>query len=419
MNRKVVFLWSPSHVGIQWNEYVDKLASDINKSDEPLPDYKSFAFRGQEIRQKVIEDWSDIAGLKYKVKRTPVAGVPGVPDKSTRTCHSAYLGYGLWWDEGLKPRTTGKSPFLSLGKVDLSKTNADGEDKTYEELAFPTKIRNKEVARFTRVITEHFPSGEYKKRFKLLQPGESDKCPCRLRNRYRETRDHILFKCPYYMRHKKYERKPFVGPFSKRDLAQGKSWYSRRQRGWSSLDVLKFLQLNPMVGTFEWAEILSKCKEDRAQGNEHTMVWARLEAHTVWRAGKVLEFQKEWDGLSEKERKRTEKEAHRKYAAAFDPSKAEKFAEELYRSWQYRDAEEIQEGRREALERNEIMDEPFVHIPIRGVMEPEHIVLGEEVVPPSQAEEHEIAPVNHEDLVLNFAPRVTNIRMRVTASWNT
>ena len=52
MNRKVVFLWSPSHVGIQWNEYVDKLASDINKSDEPLPDYKSFAFRGQEIRQK-------------------------------------------------------------------------------------------------------------------------------------------------------------------------------------------------------------------------------------------------------------------------------------------------------------------------------------------------------------------------------
>ena len=118
------------------------------------------------------------------------------------------------------------------------------------------------------------------------------------------------------------------------------------------------------------------------------MAWARLEAHTVWHAGKVLEFQKEWDGLSEKECKRTKKEAHRKYAMAFDPSKAEKFAEELYRMWQYRDAEEIQEGRREALERNEIMDEPFVHIPIRGVMEPEHRVLGEEVAPPSQAEEH-------------------------------
>ena len=139
------------------------------------------------------------------------------------------------------------------------------------------------------------------------------------------------------------------------------------------------------------------------------MAWARLEAHTVWRAGKVLEFQKEWDGLSEKERKRTEKEAHRKYAAAFDPSKAEKFAEELYRTWQYRDAEEIQEGRREALERNEIMDEPFVHIPIRGVMEPEYRVLGEEVAPPSQPEELEIAPVNHEDPILNFAPRASQV----------
>ena len=94
----------------------------------------------------MIDDWADIAGLNYKVKRTPVAGVPGVPDTSICTCHSAYLGYGLWWDKGLKPHAMGKSPFLSIGKVDLSKKTADGEDKTYEELAFPTKLRNKEVA---------------------------------------------------------------------------------------------------------------------------------------------------------------------------------------------------------------------------------------------------------------------------------
>ena len=36
-------------------------------------------------------------------------------------------------------------------------------------------------------------------------------------------------------------------------------------------------------------------------------------------------------------------------------------------------------------------------------------VLGEEVVPPSQAEEHEIAPVNHEDPILDFAPRASQI----------
>ena len=93
----------------------------------------------------------------------------------------------------------------------------------------------------------------------------------------------------------------------------------------------------------------------------------------------------------------------------FDPSKAEKFAEGLYRMWQYRDTEEIQEGRCEAFERNELVDEPFVHVPIRGVMDLDYGALGEEVVPPSQAEEHEIAPVNHEDPTLDFAPHASQI----------
>ena len=55
------------------------------------------------------------------------------------------------------------------------------------------------------------------------------------------------------------------------------------------------------------------------------------------------------------------------------------------------------------------MDEPFVHVPIRGVMDLDYRALGEEVVPPSQAEEHEIAPVNHEDPVLGFAPRASQM----------
>ena len=59
------------------------------------------------------------------------------------------------------------------------------------------------------------------------------------------------------------------------------------------------------------------------------------------------------------------------------------------------------------LERNEGVDVPFVHIPICGVRNLDYGELGEDIVPPSQAEELEIAPVNHENPVLDHAPRAS------------
>ena len=150
-------------------------------------------------------------------------------------------------DRQFAPKLTGKASHLQIGEIDLSKekTLKDGskQKKTYEELAFPTRIRNSEVARFTRIITNHFPCGEYRKRFKLAQPIKdeqgnvighhmiNDKCLCG-KGGHRETRDHILFQCPFYLRAETFARKPFVGPYKKEHHdRQLNTWYHRRQRG--------------------------------------------------------------------------------------------------------------------------------------------------------------------------------------------
>ena len=207
------------------------------------------------------------------------------------------MGHAFWWDRELAPSLAGKAPHLMIGNVDLATEvrQPDGsmKKKSYEETMFPTKIRNSEVARFTCFITGHFPHGAYKKRFKLLKRDadgeeiEMDKCLCGLGGHV-ETRDHILFSCPFYMRPIPFQRKPFVGPYRKEHHdRQLDTWYHRRQRSWRPSDIMVFLRLNPMVGTFEWAEILAKCKEDQANGNEYSKEWAVVESYTSWRSKKM------------------------------------------------------------------------------------------------------------------------------------
>ena len=88
-----------------------------------------------------------------------------------------------------------------------------------------------------------------------------------------------------------FQRKSFVGPYRKEHHdRQLDTWYHRRQRSWRPSDIMVFLRLNPMVGTFEWAEILAKCKEDQANGNEFSKEWAILESYTKWRSKKMAEL---------------------------------------------------------------------------------------------------------------------------------
>ncbi|CCM05949.1 uncharacterized protein FIBRA_08188 [Fibroporia radiculosa] len=64
----------------------------------------------------------------------------------------------------------------------------------------------------------------------------------------------------------------------------------RRQRGWTEDDVLIFLRLNPMVATFEWAEILAQAATDREEGNHYSIANALLYSHTVMRKSAFTNF---------------------------------------------------------------------------------------------------------------------------------
>ncbi|KAH9917034.1 uncharacterized protein B0H18DRAFT_823046, partial [Fomitopsis serialis] len=145
---------------------------------------------------------------------------------------------------------------------------------------------NADAARFCRVITNHFPCGEFRERFNLLGDGNAY-CICG-QGGHKETRDHMLFECPLWLRVKKHSHSPFIGPFRWHQTKKD-TYYSRFQRTWKPSDVLDFLKLNPWVGSFEWTEILAKCKDDHAAGSKRTMAWARLNAHTVWKQRKWKE----------------------------------------------------------------------------------------------------------------------------------
>ncbi|CCM05819.1 uncharacterized protein FIBRA_08053 [Fibroporia radiculosa] len=64
----------------------------------------------------------------------------------------------------------------------------------------------------------------------------------------------------------------------------------RRQRGWTEDDVLIFLRLNPMVATFEWAEILAQAATDREEGDHYSIANALLYSHTVMRKSAISAF---------------------------------------------------------------------------------------------------------------------------------
>ncbi|EPS96128.1 hypothetical protein FOMPIDRAFT_93279 [Fomitopsis schrenkii] len=101
-----------------------------------------------------------------------------------------------------------------------------------------------------------------------------------------------------------------------------------------------------MVGTFEWAEILSKCKEDRADGNEFTEAWAKFEAYTTWRLNKMKDFfvYRERKRKAVRDPKEVQDRDVQGYEEAFDLRKADRFAEELLRTWQQRNMQGLQEG---------------------------------------------------------------------------
>lgn len=54
------------------------------------------------------------------------------------------------------------------------------------------------------------------------------------------------------------------------------------QHGWDPDIIVEFLQLNPMVATFDWAEILAECDDNpHLPPQPQSLARARLHSHTI------------------------------------------------------------------------------------------------------------------------------------------
>lgn len=235
--------------------------------------------------------------------------IRGIPDDSIVARPNTYLGHNFWYHKELKPSNVKNSNFLM---------KTGGLTKWHE------KSRAAQVA---RILTNHFPSGEFRRRFNKEGP---HKCVCGL-GTHDDTRDHQLFKCPYWIRIQKHSHKPFIGPFGWRQKNMA-TYYSRFQRNWKPSDIVDFVKINPLVGTFTWSEILTKVKDDLLNDRPYSYNVARLTAHTSWRQAK-------WEEMMKKHFRRFGAEEfsmnHKVVQDWVDNmhDRAERFAQELYDTW--------------------------------------------------------------------------------------
>ncbi|KZV76335.1 hypothetical protein PENSPDRAFT_569981, partial [Peniophora sp. CONT] len=155
---RVFFHWCPGHHGIEPNELVD---GDVKHAAATYPttNYRSHAFVLQGLRHEAIAEW------RRRAKDPNYRG------------HQFLTGRGqINLSDRLKTRNT---------LLDL----AGGSSTT--------------MARLTRAMLNHAPTGEYRTRF---HPREPRFCDCALFSDIIQTRKHILFDCPRYIRPDRFKR---------------------------------------------------------------------------------------------------------------------------------------------------------------------------------------------------------------------
>lgn len=192
---KLTFMWMPSHKGIASNKRVDQLAKDTLKKDQPK--FVFFSMAQACIKACMMCKWEHTImkdGRNFK-----------------------YRGHQFWVDD--------------VNKLHGSKTSNMW-------LLLHCGQSNKEMARVARTLTNHMPTAEFCKQFNI--PGPT-LCNCG----ELETRAHILFKCPNWIRLSPV--KPVILPSMLNTCIECSIKY---QCGWSVMDVLIFLQANPLVATF-------------------------------------------------------------------------------------------------------------------------------------------------------------------------
>ncbi|GJE91423.1 hypothetical protein PsYK624_075730 [Phanerochaete sordida] len=111
---------------------------------------------------------------------------------------------------------------------------------------------SRKYARITRFLTNHMPSGEFRAKFNREGPRD---CLC---TGVAETRSHILYECPYWVRPRSLPAPQAVPRARRIELEEaGKQLQLQAEEQRASLHHIEdFLTINPLVATFEWQDLM-------------------------------------------------------------------------------------------------------------------------------------------------------------------
>jgi hypothetical protein len=204
--------WCPAYVGVTQNELVDQLAKE--GLDAPQPEFTSQSIALQRITARMYTAW------EVNMQNTHYRGTQSLirPDEFKMCLHI--------YSNNIYLKLLGTDTHLFV-----------------------------RVARF---VSGHMPCGAFRERFHL--EGHSQ-CWC---GAAIETREHILYECPLWIR-----KHPLPDP----DGAQRVG----------VRDIIEFLKLNPSIGTFKCLDLVRDglaCIED---GRPRELACHRANAHSRWR----------------------------------------------------------------------------------------------------------------------------------------
>lgn len=150
----------------------------------------------------------------------------------------------------------------------------------------------RKMAQLTRFMSGHFPHGEFRERFHL-----DGQRTCWCGSVGTETRNHIWFDCPLWIRKHgppaaELERVRRLGRNNPLDFdepaPEGVDPVQHFLQGWRNTpqgidNIREFLQLNPMVGTFEWGDLVEEAISDRDEGVHDSWAIWKVTMHTEMR----------------------------------------------------------------------------------------------------------------------------------------
>ena len=216
--RRIELHWVPGHVGIQQNEAIDAMAKEAAEMAQPRR--TTFSVARENLEATALRKWHTLMrDTGYSGHHSLIKSDEHVRVKAKAKQH--------WW-------------IRSIGGASAIKNT--GQARIY--------------ARATRLISGHMPIGEYRQRFHL--EGRTH-CVCGKP----DTREHMLNDCPIWIR----PWRP-IAPLTlqEQEFLEGTDPIDRRSllQPFGREEIYHFLLLNPMAGTFEWAELCDKRDADLA-----------------------------------------------------------------------------------------------------------------------------------------------------------